>query len=85
MMMGIPLDGLANVLTDNNSVVKNCTSPASTLQKKHNSICYHYVREAVAVNCIRIAFVPSSENLADLLTKPLGASKLKSFCQRILF
>jgi hypothetical protein len=42
-MMGVPIEGAANVLVDNASVVKNSTIPSSTLQKKHNSICYHYV------------------------------------------
>jgi hypothetical protein len=84
-MMGVPLEGPANVLVDNDSVVKNSTIPSSTLQKKHNSICYHFVREAVAARYIRIAYIPSAENLADILTKPVGASKLKEFCQRILY
>jgi len=84
-MMGIPLEGPANVLVDNESVYRNATIPTSTLQKKHNSICYHYVREAVAAGCLRIAHVPSEENLADMFTKPLGAHKLKAFCQRILY
>jgi hypothetical protein len=34
-MMGIPIEGAANVLVDNNSVVKNSTIRSSTLQKKH--------------------------------------------------
>jgi hypothetical protein len=84
-MMGVPIKGAANVLVDNNSVVQNSTIPTSTLQKKHNASCYHYAREAVAAKCIRIAYVPSNENLADLLTKPMGASKLKHFVQRILY
>jgi hypothetical protein len=84
-MMGVPLEGPANVLVDNESVYKNATIPTSTLQKKHNSICYHYVREAAASGCMRIAHIPSDENLADMFTKPLGAQKLKTLCQRILY
>jgi hypothetical protein len=84
-MMGVPIEGPANVLVDNSSVVKSSTIPSSTLQKKHVSICYHFVREAVAAKCIRIAFVLSVENLADMFTKPLGATKLKAFCHRILY
>ncbi len=84
-MMGVPIEGAANVLVDNASVVTNSTVPSSTLQKKHNSICYHYVREAVAAKCLQIAYVPSDQNLADVLTKPLGASKLRNFIQRILY
>jgi hypothetical protein len=29
---------------------------------------------------MRIGFIPSGENLADIFTKILGASKLKEFC-----
>ncbi len=84
-MMGIPLEGPANVLVDNETVMKNSTIPSSTLQKKHNEICYHCVREAVACGIIRVAHIPSDQNLADMFTKMLGATKLHAFCQRILY
>jgi hypothetical protein len=84
-MMGVPIDRPANTLFDNNPVVQNSTIPSSTLQKKHNSICYHFVREAVAAKCLRITFIPSDENLADMFTKPLGATKLKTMIQCTLY
>jgi hypothetical protein len=84
-MMGVPLDGSANVLVDNDTVVKNTTIPSSMLQKKHNAICYHFVREAVASEIMQIAHVPSAENLADMFTKMLGATKLFNFCPNILY
>jgi hypothetical protein len=84
-MFGVPLEGPAKVLVDNDSVVKNATIPSSVLQKKHNAICYHYVLESVTAKIIHIAYIPTLENLADMLTKLLGASKLKSFIQRILY
>jgi hypothetical protein len=84
-MFCVPINGPANVLVDNDTVIKNATIPSSILQKKHNSMCYHYVRESVAAGIMRIAFIPSSENLADMFTKLLGATKLKSFAQRILY
>jgi len=84
-MFGIPIDGPANVFCDNKSVVTNATIPTSTLKKKHNSIAYHGVREAVAAGVLRIAKVHTSENLADLLTKPLGSTQLKPLIQRILW
>jgi len=40
-MMGVPLDGPANVMADNMSVVKNTSIPESVLKKKSNSIAYH--------------------------------------------
>jgi hypothetical protein len=54
-MFGVPLKGPANVYCDNDSVVKNTTLPESTLNKKHNAIAYHKVRESVAAGTIRIA------------------------------
>ena len=84
-MFGIPLDGPANVFCDNNSVVINSTIPTSTLKKKHNSIAYHQVREAVAANTLQIAKVQSNENLADLLTKCLPGQLLRTLIQKILW
>jgi hypothetical protein len=84
-MMGIPLDGPANVLVDNYSVTKNSTIPHSMLQPKHNAICYHCVCEAVAAQIIQIAYIPSAENLADLFTKITGENKWKEFCSKLLF
>ena len=84
-MMGIPIDGPANVFCDNKSVVTNATVPTSTLKKKHNSIAYHRVREAVAAGVLQIAKVHTSENLADLLTKSLAGPQLKQLIQKILW
>ena len=66
-MMGVPLDGPANLFGDNDSVITNATVPSSTLKKKHNAICYHRVHEAVAAKTVRITYIPSGQNLADML------------------
>jgi len=84
-MFGIPIDGPANVFGDNKSVITNATVPTSTLKKKHNSIAYHRVREAVAAGILKIAKVHTSDNLADVLTKPLPATSLKALIQKILW
>jgi hypothetical protein len=84
-MFGVPIDGATSVIVDNETVVKNSTILSSTLQKKHNAICYHFVREAVAAKIIRIAYIPTDQNLADMFTKILGAVKLKQLVQKILY
>ena len=84
-MFGVPIDGPANVLSDNMAVIQNSTIPSSTIKKKHNAICYHRVREAVASGIIRIAKIDTKENLADLFTKPLPAVLLHYLMQRILY
>ena len=84
-MMGVPIDGSCTTFCDNETAVKNSTVPESTLRRKHNSIAYHRVREAVASNIIRIAHIPSHQNLADMFTKPLTREKIHTFCDQILY
>jgi len=84
-MFGVPLLGPANVLCDNQGVVNNTTLPKSVLTKKHNQICYHRVREAVAAQIIHIAKEDLPTNLANILTKPLGLPQRRFLLQRILY
>eukprot|EP00804_Cyclotella_cryptica_P016786 CCRYP_002072-RA/>CCRYP_002072-RA protein AED:0.33 eAED:0.33 QI:0/0/0/1/0/0/2/0/379 len=70
-MMGVPMKGASYVYGDNMSVVTNMSKPESTLKKKSNSICYHAVREAVAMDEALVAHIPTKKNLADLFTKVL--------------
>jgi len=70
-MMGIPLAGPSYVYGDNLSVIKNCSKPESQLNKKSLSICYHAVREAVAMDELLISHIASGDNRADLATKIL--------------
>jgi hypothetical protein len=84
-MMGIPIAGPSYVYCDNNSVVTNSTTPASTLKKKSNSIAYHAVRWSVAADEQRVTYVPSEDNVGDILTKPLpGGYKRDSLVRRVL-
>ena len=71
-MFGVPIEGPTNVFCDNESVVKNCSTPESTLKKKHHAISYHRNREAVAAGTVRITKEPTKTNLADVFTKVLG-------------
>ena len=84
-MFGVPLDGAASMLSDNEAVVKNSTAPESTLKKKHNAISYHRCREAVAAGMVRIAKVGTKDNLADLATKSLPAPQRSKLVRMILW
>ena len=74
-MLGIPIQGPANVFCDNQAVYQNCVVPESTLRKKHHSIAYHRCREAVAPLVVSIAKVGTESNLADIFTKVLTKDK----------
>ena len=66
---GIPVEGPAEVFFDNVSVVKNSNIPTSALNKRHNSICYHRVREAQAAGILRFGWIPVEFYLEDLFIK----------------
>ena len=68
-MFGVPIEGPTDVYCDNSSVVTNSTIPASMLNKKHNAICYHKVRESQAAGTIRVGWISGEYNKSDLLTK----------------
>ena len=70
-MFGVPLKGPTNVYCDNRGVVLNTSVPTSTLNKKHNSINYHVVREAAAAGILRVMKEDTETNMADALTKLL--------------
>jgi hypothetical protein len=84
-MMGIPISGPLYVYGNNKSAITNSTQPESTLQKKSNSICYHAVRESVAMGETLLTHVLTGYNLADLLTKPLFGKKHQRLVHDILY
>jgi hypothetical protein len=83
-MMGVPIDGPTYTYVDNQSVVKNTSTPESVLRKKSNAIVYHAVREAVAMGELVIAFIPSRQNIADLMTKVLPSGEYRSYLVQCL-
>ena len=87
-MFGVPLDKnhpATLILCDNEAVVKNSSKVESTLNKKHNAICYHRVREAAAARWIRVAWVQSSYNIADLFTKVISMEARKRHLEILTF
>ncbi|XP_024178244.1 uncharacterized mitochondrial protein AtMg00810-like [Rosa chinensis] len=56
---------------DNLSTTYMASNPIFHARTKHIELDYHYVREKVAVGSHRVCFIPSVDQPADLLTKPL--------------
>ena len=83
-MFGVPIEGPTFVFCDNQSVTNNVTVPTSLLSKKHNAICYHKVRECVASGWLRVGWIQSKNNLADLFTKVLPAVTRNSLVSKVL-
>ena len=56
---------------DNRSVVTSATLPHSTLTKRHNTLAFHRVREAIAAKLMAFYWIQSAYNLSDMLSKHL--------------
>jgi hypothetical protein len=82
-MFGIPIDGPTNVLGDNESVVNSASKVEAWLNKKHNAICFHTVREASAAKWIRVGWEPTATNIADIFTKMLDTMQWRYLLSRI--
>ena len=82
--MGVEISGPTYVYGDNMSVVHNTSEPDSVLKKESNSICYHFVREAVAMREVLICHIPTRNNVAEILTKVLFGSRRRELVSAVL-
>jgi len=46
---------------------------------KHIDICHHFVKEKVKKRKFILVYIPSEDNVADLLTKPLPKETMRNF------
>ena len=57
-MMSVPLTTPSlHIYGDNMSVIYNTSRPAYTLKKMADSVCYHYIREAIAADECRTGHI----------------------------
>eukprot|EP00253_Pinus_taeda_P027225 PITA_27225 len=52
-------------------------------RSKHIDIKYHYIRDMVQRGAIRLQHIDTDEQVADILTKPLGKVKFFTFRERL--
>jgi len=78
-MMGVPISGPSFIFGDNMSVIHNTQKPESTLKKKSNQICFHAVRESVAMKESLTGHIDTNENPADLATKIISGGQKRDY------
>jgi hypothetical protein len=83
--LGVPLDGPAWLLGDNQSVITSSTIPHSQLSKRWCALSYHRVREAVAMGVMHFCKIHGKQNPADIMTKYLGYNEFRPLAEPLLF
>jgi hypothetical protein len=83
--LGVPVCEETYMFGDNESVVKNSTLPHSVLNKRHNALSYHRVREAIAAGFLKFYHIRGESNPADILSKHWGFLDVWPLLKPLLF
>ena len=84
-IMGDPIYGPSYIYGDTISFILNTQHPESTLKKRRNYICYHDVRESVAICYYLTRHIGTNNNCADLSTKVFYCGKRKFHVSNLLY
>ena len=72
MRIGYAKQRPISVYEDNQSAIYFSRNNTDNLRTKHIDVQYHFVREQLVAGLMSILKIPTKENTADLLTKPLS-------------
>ena len=71
------------ILCDNQSCIKMSENPVFHDRSKHIEIRYFYIRDMIQKGAIKLQYVSTDEQVADVLTKPLSQVKLEHFRDKL--
>eukprot|EP00253_Pinus_taeda_P021066 PITA_21066 len=77
-LFGHALDTIV-ILCDNQSGIRLSKNPEFHYRSKHIDIRYHFFWDMVQRGAIRLHHIETDEQVADILTKPLGKVKFLAF------
>jgi hypothetical protein len=69
--LGHPAAGPTVIGEDNNACMTIATTTQTSMRTRHIRIEWHFIREAIKNGEIHLEYVPSEDNPADAMTKPL--------------
>jgi hypothetical protein len=67
--LGVPVKAKSFMFGDNQAVVTNSSIPHSSLNKRHNALAYHRVREMIALKVLGYYWIDGKDNPADIVSK----------------
>jgi hypothetical protein len=68
---------------DNTSAINISKNPVQHSRTKHIDIRHHFLRDLVESEVVYFSFIPTENQLADILTKPLDGSRFESLRKAI--
>jgi hypothetical protein len=71
---------VTNIMADNQSAIALSRNPEFHKRTKHFNVKFHYQRAVLDAGEIELQYIPTGEQAADGLTKPLGPTAFAKFC-----
>jgi hypothetical protein len=71
---------VTNIMADSQSAIALSRNPEFHKRTKHFNVKFHYQRAVLNTGEIGLQYVPTEEQAADGLTKPLGPTAFAKFC-----
>ena len=67
------------IFCDNKGTIDLAKNPVHHKRTKHIDIRFHFIREHIRNGVIKLDYIPSGENIADMFTKPVSKGNLLKF------
>ena len=71
------------ILFGNQSCIKMTKNLVFHDKSKHIKIKYHYIKDMVQKGVVKLQYVATDEQIADVLTKPLARVKFEYFKEKL--
>jgi hypothetical protein len=68
---------------DNTSAISMSKNPVLHSKTKHISTKYHFLREQVTNQIVQVHYIPTTEQIADIFTKPLAKTSFEYLRQKL--
>ncbi|CAL9029449.1 unnamed protein product [Prunus brigantina] len=81
--IGLYLADPPTLWCDNQSAMALASNPVFHARTKHIEVDYHFIRELVLLGYVRLKFVSSSYQLADIFTKSLSTARFQFLCSKL--
>ena len=69
---------------DNDGTIKLSENGVISERTRHVAVRYHFVKQLIKDDVVKLVWVPTAQQRADILTKALGKSKFAEFCDALL-
>ena len=77
--LGIIVSSPTIIYEDNQGAIDLSKNPKHHNRTKHIDVSFHFTRERIAANEINVCYIPTADNVVDLMTKGLGRSLCVKF------